>query len=41
MPTEEELEARIEEAGAAITAKGGAVRELKDQVKARKKAKVR
>lgn len=35
-----EVEAQIAEANANITAKGGAVREIKDRVKAKKKAKV-
>lgn len=41
MATEEEIEARMEEVAGAISAQGGKVKGLKDQVKALKKAKVR
>lgn len=41
MPSQEEIEAKIEEATTKVSTQGAVVRELKDRVKALKKAKVR
>ena len=41
MPSQEEIEAKIDEATTKVSTQGAVVRELKDRVKALKKAKVR
>jgi hypothetical protein len=41
MPTEEELDVRMEELAAQISTQGGKVKGLKDEVKGLKKNKVR
>ena len=41
MPTQEDLEQKAADVRAGITAQGGKVKSLKDDVKAKKKAKVR
>lgn len=40
MPTQAEVEAKVEDAATKVSTQGAVVRELKDRVKALKKAKV-